>query len=531
MEAHGMNTTAQKTIRLLIVEDDEGDAEYLRWALRDLPGHRFEVEWSQRLAGGLLMLSRNSVDVVLLDLNLPDSTGLKTLDQVHASSPRVPIVVLTGLNDEEAAVTALRHGAQDYLIKGQIDNSTLGRVIRYAIGRKQVEEELLRSQEQLRRVQKMEAVGRLAGGIAHDFNNMLTSILGFARFVDTQIAEDHPARADISQILYAAKRAASLTRQLLALGPHAATRLTTFDINRIVRATHGLLRRTLNENIEIVTVLGENMQSIRADASQVEQVLMNLSLNARDAMPDGGTLTIRTERVMLDEAARKSRPGLHPGPHVLLVVTDTGCGMSDDVRDRAFEPFFTTKDRDKGSGLGLATAYGVVTQFGGHIELDTAVGSGTEFRVYFPAVDDLEDDLTTDVAGQSPTGTETILLVEDEDTVRLLTKRMLQDLGYTVLEARHGGMARELFNHANSTIHLIISDVVMPHVDGPHLLRELRQTGKTFKTLYMSGYTDGRIDEDDTPVLPKPFTKEELATIVRAVLDGKPVSARDNEFD
>jgi two-component system cell cycle sensor histidine kinase/response regulator CckA len=521
-----MKTVIQKAIRVLLVEDDKGDADYLRWTLRELPGSAFEVEWVQRLAGGILYLETRQTDVALLDLNLPDSRGLETLDKLRAGAPQVPIVVLTGLDDEELAVAALRHGAQDYLIKGQIDNNLLSRAIRYAIGRKQVEDELLSSQEQLRRVQKMEAVGRLAGGIAHDFNNMLTSILGFARFVSTQLGEEHPAHSDVGQIIQAARRAAALTRQLLALGQNQVLRVTTFDPNRIVRDAHRLLRRTFSENIEIVTILGEQVAPIRADASQVEQVIMNLALNGRDAMPNGGILTIRTETITADEAFCRTRHGLQPGRHTLVSVKDNGIGMPADVRDRAFEPFFTTKGKDQGTGLGLATAYSVVQQFGGCIEIDSEPGVGTEVRLYFPASEESDADSTPTAYIKSPGGTETILLVEDEETIRHLTRRMLQDLGYTVLEARHGGTARAVFMSAPKPVDLVVSDVVMPHKDGPHMMQELRQIRKDLKVVYISGYTEGRLEQDGpdhlTYVLPKPFTKEELAVVVRAVLDGRP---------
>ncbi|HEY8240563.1 MAG TPA: response regulator [Kiritimatiellia bacterium] len=521
-----MKTATRKSIRLLLIEDDQGDADYLRWTLRDLSGQTIEVEWTQRLAGGLLALTRNGVDVVLLDLNLPDSEGLKTLDQIRGAAPHAPIVVLTGLNDEEMAVGALRHGAQDYLVKGKIDDNTLARAIRYAIGRKQVEEELLRSQEQFRRVQKMEAVGRMAGGIAHDFNNMLTSVLGFARFVSTQLGEDHPAHPDVVQIIQAAHRAAALTRQLLALGHNQIIRVKTFELNSVLRESHRLLRRTLSENIEVVTLLGEGLGTIRADESQIQQVVMNLVLNARDAMPNGGTVTIRTEQAELSEAFCRTRTGMQPGQHILLTVKDTGCGMSDDIKEHAFDPFFTTKGKDKGTGLGLSTAYSVITQFGGFIELISEVGAGTEVRIYLRACED-ESDAATPHLKQAPRGTETVLLVEDEDTVRALTKRMLNDLGYNVLEARHGGMALELFKRAEQPIHIVVSDVVMPHMDGPNMMKELKSMGKDFKSLFISGYTEGRLDDEGgaghrTPILAKPFTKEELAVFVRCALDGTP---------
>jgi len=521
-----MTLTAQKTVNVLMVEDEPGDAEYLRWMLKDVPGGAFSLDSVDRLSAALDHLRSRHADVVLLDLSLPDSHGIETLTRLRNSQPHIPLVILTGQNDEQMAIEALRHGAQDYLVKGQTDPNLLARSVRYSISRKQVESELRESQEQLRRVQKMEAIGRLAGGIAHDFNNMLTSILGFARFTATQLGDDHPSSGDVNEIVRTGQRAAALTRQLLALTQEQATmELHPIDLNRVIREMHQLLRRTLGEDIEIVTVCGDGLWPVKADAGQMEQVLMNLAVNARDAMPKGGTLTIESGNIALDETLCASRRGLRPGDHVFVRVRDTGCGMSEEVLEKAFDPFYTTKEKGKGTGLGLSTVYGIVTHFLGHVELVSRPGSGTEAILYLPRTRDSASDGPTDNKRAVPGGTETILVVEDEDTIRQLVVRMLKDLGYDVMHARHGGAALEICARYSGTIDLVISDVVMPHVDGPEMLRRLREIRKDFKALYMSGYTEGRLTDSapehaDTPILAKPFSKEELAGKIREVLDG-----------
>ena len=522
-----MTIVAQKVVNVLMVEDEPGDAEYLRWMLKDVPGGSFELACVERLGDALAHLRTRPADVVLLDLTLPDSHGIETLTRLRSHQPEIPIVVLTGLNDEQMAIEALRHGAQDYLVKGQLDPNLLSRAVRYAISRKQVESELRESQEQLRKVQKMEAIGRLAGGIAHDFNNMLTSILGFASFTSTQLGEDHPCYADVNEIVRTGQRAAALTRQLLALTQQQATlELHSIDLNRVIRDMHQLLRRTLGEDIEIVTVCGDGLWPVKADAGQMEQVLMNLAVNARDAMPKGGTLTIESANVTLTEGDCVSRQDLAPGDYVLLRVRDTGQGMTTEVLEKAFEPFFTTKEKNKGTGLGLSTVYGIVTHFLGCVELDSTPGRGTAATIHLPRARDAARDVAPENKGALPRGTETVLVVEDEDTIRQLVVRMLKDLGYDVMHARHGGAALEICARYSGTIHLVISDVVMPHVDGPEMLRRLRQLRQDFKALYMSGYTEGRLadsspDHADTPVLAKPFSKEDLAIKVREVLDGE----------
>ncbi|MFH0908022.1 MAG: response regulator [bacterium] len=520
-----VNIVIRKKISVLMVTDEPGDADYLRSMLKDVPGSVCDLVCAERLAA-FDLINDNRPDVVLLDLSLPDSHIIETLVRFRERVHDVPVVVLMGHNDEEMAMQALRSGAQDYLVKGLIDTNVLSRTVRYAISRKQVEDELFRSQEQLRQTQKMDALGRLAGGIAHDFNNMLTSILGLANYTVARLGESHPCYHDVSEIVRTGHRAADLARRLLALThQRTAMRIRALDLNEVIREMDQILRRSLGEDIEVVTVFGERLGRIKADEGHMEQVIMNLAINAREAMPRGGTLTIQTRNETLDDDACRSRKSLRPGDYVVLSVADTGCGMRPDVKEKAFDPLFTTKSRDKGSGLGLSTVHRIVTFFGGCIELDTEPDRGLRAIIYLPKFEEADIQKHEIEGVSAPIGSETVLVVEDEDTIRRLVVRMLEDVGYRVVHARHGGAALELCARYKGPIHLVISDVVMPHVDGPELLKRLRETRKEFKALFISGYTDGRVAESDpnqvgTPILAKPFSKGELARKVREVLDG-----------
>jgi PAS domain S-box-containing protein len=379
-------------------------------------------------------------------------------------------------------------------------------------------------ENELRQAQKMDSIGRLAGGIAHDFNNLLTGILGFARVVLEDLGPDHPSRPDLDEVLRAAERAAKLTRQLQAFGHKQVIHIQPIDLNTVVMSQDELLRRTVGENIELVTLVGEPLRSIEVDPGLLEQVILNLAVNARDAMPQGGKLTLSAVNVVVDEQIVQRHPEVVPGDYVLLTVKDSGKGMTDAIKQQAFEPFFTTKE--KGRGLGLSTVYGIVKQFGGFVELESAVDRGTEIRLYFPTVAQPAQAQTAEVALPMGPGGETILVVEDENTVRRLVHRMLTGLGYTVLEARNGDDALTVFDRHAGTIDLVLTDVIMPRLGGPELVARLRQKTSGLKILYMSGYTeDVRMEglhvENAASLILKPFTRESLAAEVRRVLDGK----------
>ena len=384
-----------------------------------------------------------------------------------------------------------------------------------------------RLEEQFLQAQKMEAVGRLAGGVAHDFNNLLTVINGFGEMLLAALPPELPARAYAEEVARAGERAAGLTRQLLAFSRQQVIQPRPLDLNAVVSGSEALLRRLIGEDVELAATLAEGLPPVLADPGQLEQVLMNLAVNARDAMPRGGRLTIETRPAELGEEQVRANPGVRPGPYVLLAVSDTGCGMDEATRARAFEPFFTTKGPGKGTGLGLATVYGIVRAAGGHAAIASEPGRGTTFEIYLPPAAG-EARAAAAVAGEAPGGTETVLLVEDDAAVRALAKRALERRGYDVLEAGGGGAALAVSAGAGA-IHLLVTDVVMPGMGGRELAGRLRGLRPGLRVLYMSGYTDDALVRHgvlagEAAFLQKPFTPESLARKVREVLDGPPPS-------
>jgi PAS domain S-box-containing protein len=381
-----------------------------------------------------------------------------------------------------------------------------------------------RLEEQLRQAQKMEAVGQLAGGIAHDFNNLLTAILGYTNLLIDEMPKDDPLRQDLEEIKSAGDRAASLTRQLLAFSRRQMLQPQVVDLNALVQQLEKLLRRLISEDVELVTVLAPGLPAIKVDPASIEQVLVNLVVNARDAMPHGGRITIETGVADLDDRYVDTHPSAAPGRYVMLAVSDTGQGMDQGTRSRIFEPFFTTKEQGKGSGLGLATVYGIVQQSDGSICVYSEPGHGTSFKVYLPTTDAAAPArVSTASTDSTKKGWETVLLVEDEDAVRALAREVLRRNGYVVLEARHGLDALRLAERHPDPIHLLITDVVMPHMSGRELADRFGQVRPAMKVLFMSGYTDhAAMHRHLTPgaaFLQKPFTPETFARKVRSMLD------------
>ncbi len=379
-------------------------------------------------------------------------------------------------------------------------------------------------QAQLAQAQKMEAVGRLAGGVAHDFNNLLAVIHGHGEMAQS-LAADQPAVQDrIAHMLAAAERAAALTRQLLAFSRRQPLRLVRVDLNDVVSDTLRMLRRLIGEDVEVETSLAGEAVPVDADAAQIGQVLVNLALNARDAMPSGGRLTIATRRIDADAAFVASRPGMAPGRYAALSVRDTGTGIDPEVLGHLFEPFFTTKPEGRGTGLGLSTAYGVVRQSGGHVSVRSERGHGTEFTVHLP----LAESAAPPEAAAAPAacgGTETILVAEDQEALRELVVEMLSDAGYTVLAASDGGSALERARRHDGPLDLVVTDVVMPCAGGPELAERLRALRPGLRVLYTSGYTADVIERsglggEEVPLLGKPFTRAELLDAVRGALAG-----------
>jgi PAS domain S-box-containing protein len=391
--------------------------------------------------------------------------------------------------------------------------------------RKRAEEKRAELEEQLRQVHKMEAVGRLAGGIAHDFNNLLTAILGYAALLLDELPPADPARRDIEEIQKAGQTAASLTTQLLAFSRRQMLQPQIINLNTIVTNMKLLLQRLIGERIELFTSLASPLEQVSADQSQIEQVIMNLAVNARDAMPQGGRLTLETANVVIDRAFIAAHRGAVAGPHVMLAIRDTGTGMDAEVMTHLFEPFYTTKERGKGTGLGLATVYGIVKQSQGYIAVDSEPGRGSTFSVYLPATDAAREEAPAGHRMPAATrGTETVLLVEDQPEVRTITRETLARNGYTVVEASNGHEALEWLQRAERRIDLLLTDVVMPGIGGRELASAVAARQHDIRVLFMSGYADDVIGdrgvvESGLDFIQKPFMSDNLLRRVREVLD------------
>ena len=408
----------------------------------------------------------------------------------------------------------------------------LGRAVRSAAGTIESYETFVRDvteqrrlQRELVQAQKMEAVGRLAGGIAHDFNNLLTAILGSAELALETLPAGAPEREEVDEVRKAALRAADLTRQLLAFSRQQVIVPKVLNPNDVVGGMDKMLRRLLGEDVELRAALASDLGVVKVDPSQLEQVVLNLAVNARDAMPDGGTLTIETQNIELDQQYVQGHLSAQPGPYVMLAVSDTGVGMDAGTQARIFEPFFTTKEKGRGTGLGLATVYGIVKQSGGWIWVYSEPGHGTTFKVYFPRVAAVAAPATASVAPPtSVRGSETILVVEDDETIRNLVLKVLKGNGYTVLAAANGDEAERVAGQHRGRIHLLITDVVLPGLSGPEVARRLVTTRTDTRVLYLSGYTNDAVLrrgvlEAGVAFLQKPFTPGVLGRKIREVLD------------
>ncbi len=400
----------------------------------------------------------------------------------------------------------------------------IGERVRAEADRKRGEEERARLEESLRQAQKLESIGRLAGGVAHDFNNLLTVIGGNIALALGEMPDDSPLREYLTEASHAAESAANLTRQLLTFSRKQVIDPKVVNLNATVPVLEKMLRRLLGEDIELHAALDQGLGQTRVDVGQFEQILVNLAINARDAMPDGGKLTIETANVTIDDAYCATHADARPGRFVMLAVSDNGTGMDSEVKDHVFEPFFTTKERGKGTGLGLAMVYGAVRQHGGHIEVYSEPGRGTTFKVYLPRVDEAPH-----VVGQEPErvphGTETVWLVEDADPLRALAVKLLSRQGYTVRAFRNGPEALAAAGTLAAPVHLLLTDVVMPGINGRVLAERLVALYPRMKVLFTSGYTENVVVQHGVlkkgiNFLPKPYTPQDLALRVRQVLDG-----------
>ena len=516
-------------LRLLHLEDDPVDADLITTTLMEggIPCQSQLVDTRQAFVGAL---KEGRMDLILADYSIPGFDGMTALALARQLCPDVPFLFVSATIGEELAIDAMHQGATDYVLKQRLGRlvPSVQRALRELddrAERKRAEEALRQSEKQFRQSQKMEAVGRLAGGIAHDFNNLLTIIMGYSQVLLTELGPQHPLRGKIEETLKAGGKAATLIRQLLTFSSKQSLDPKTLSLNTAVTSLESLLRRLIGEDVQLVSKLDPTNGRLRADQAQLEQVLVNLVVNARDAMPKGGTLTIETAQVELTRSPVYHLTPLPPGPYVRLAVSDTGCGMDLKTQSHIFEPFFTTKGEGKGSGLGLSTVYGIVTQCGGAIDVTSRVGHGTRFDLYFPSVEsDILTTAPTQPSGRPQRGTETVLLVEDEPSVRTLVRDELRKLGYQVIEAKNGVEACLLATQQAGSLQLLLTDVVMPGMGGRELSQHLSVINPDLRTLFISGYLDdvgimAGQEEGTSSFLQKPFTPEELARAVRNLLD------------
>ena len=624
-------------MHVLLVEDNPGDAALIEARLAEAEP-QVRVTHVERLAAAEQLLREHHVDVVLVDLGLPDSQGLQSARRVREAAPDVPVVVLTGLDDEDLAIQAVRAGAQDFLRKGRVNTERLLHALHYAVERQrllervdaasaqarasaanlrnvlrmnvdgivvvstegtvlyanpaaeeifgltpeqfagrrfgslprpgetmqlevtgryglprlveiravqaeweggpavlasmrdlseraQAEQKLRHREEQLREAQKLEAVGLLAGGVAHDFNNLLTVILGRCQLALRQDeAVDDRSAEDFHLIEASAERGAALTRQLLAFARREVLQPRVLDLNAVVTDMEPILRAVLGSRVRLVWRPEPALGKVLVDRSHLEQVILNLVVNARDAMPRGGTLAITTRNAVLDDAWCRDHVGAKPGPHAALSVSDTGVGMDEATRSRVFEPFFTTKGIGKGTGLGLATSYGIVQQSGGTIWAASEVGSGSTFDVYLPLT--AEPDATP--APPPPAAPPAprhgaVLLVEDDAQVRAVTHKALELAGFEVVSVEDAGLALQVLEQRAADFHVVVTDVVMPGMSGVELAERVARDHTTLRILLMSGYTGdesvlGHVRASGFPFLQKPFRLEDLVRQVRALV-------------
>jgi PAS domain S-box-containing protein len=632
-------------LRLLIVEDSAADAELL---VREVErgGYRVEHERVQTAAALRHALAQSTWHVVISDYDLPMFSGPAALEILQATGRDIPFIMISGTIGEEVAVSALKAGAHDFLVKGRLarlipaiererrevevrrtragaedalrrseaqyrslfDGAVFGIFqataegqfvtvnpalvsmlgydspgeliqvgwallhddrdaaaalisrshelvplsgeeamwrrkdgdqIRVRLSGRLIEEPQTRRtlceviveditgrhrlEAQLRQAQKMEAVGLLAGGVAHDFNNMLTAILGYSEMLTEQIGPDKAIGRDLREIRVAAERAAVLTKQLLAFSRKQVFALVAVDVTRVVSNVKPMLQRLLGERITITTALVDDVVPVLADFAQLEHLLINLSVNARDAMPAGGVLTFTTANVVLDAAFGRDRPGAILGPCAMVSVADTGLGMPPDVQARIFEPFFTTKESGSGTGLGLAAVYGTVKQLGGYIDVESHLGRGTTFSVYLPKAESVARSPRPARPLNSDVGHETILLVEDESGVRAFVRTALQRFGYQVIEAETAEAALTLLERYSAPVHLLLTDLVLPRMDGAQLAMHVTRKRPDARVLFMSGYPRGAMSitaglDPSIELLQKPFTAQALLAKTRELL-------------
>lgn len=508
------------SLRALIIEDSADDAALL---IRELRRGGYDLE-SERVdtPAGLLGAFDREWDLVLCDYSMPYFSGTDALKALRSRGLEIPFIFVSGTIGEEAAVAALKQGAQDYVMKGNL------RRLVPAIQRelKEVSERRVKTQleRQVRQLERFEAIGRLAGGIAHDFNNVIGAILGWAELGQYKATSDNELHEYFYKILTEAQRAAGLTRQLLTFARRQVLQPEKIDLNSFISEMSNFLQSTLGEAVEFERICEPTLRVISADPTHVGQVVMNLCLNAKDAMLHGGRLIMETQNVEIDEEFCRRQPNARPGNYVTLAISDTGTGMDAATLDGMFEPFFTTKDPGKGTGLGLATVYGIVKQHNGFISVCSKIGEGTTFRVYFPAATGVPSLKGLPTHQGSLSGTEVILVAEDHRALRELVQETLDSRGYRTIAANNGEDAVRLFEENSATIQLVVLDVVMPAMNGPEAYARMITIRPDIPVIFTTGHTAETASLDlmvsaGAVLLQKPYPPHVLSQAVRTTLD------------
>jgi signal transduction histidine kinase len=524
----------------MVVDDDPDHIELMRRIL--LQAGYSEIISTSDPEQAVALFRKALPDILLLDIATPTLEGLPVIEQLgdrmDAHGVLVPLLIITADVSPEVKRKAFAGGADDLLVKPFENEEVVARVKNLLEARRlhielmtyneRLEREvtsrtdaLRESESSLLQAQKMDAVGQLAGGIAHDFNNLLSVIIGYAGLLADDTTEEDPTHPDLLEIRNAGMRAASLTRQLLAFSRKEVVLPIVLDLNNVIANIETLLRRTIRGNIDLRMQLARKLPHVKVDVGQLEQVLVNLVVNARDAIEAAGTIHIRTREANLDDDFVARHPGATAGSYVAIEVTDDGGGMTDEVKDKLFEPFFTTKERGLGTGLGLATVYGIVKQAGGYIELESALGRGTTFTVYLPATEEALDVKSPTVEVERIPGEgQSILVAEDQAVVRQMVEKLLTRNGFKVTAVATGEQARQFIESDEGSIDLLLSDVVMPGISGVTLARDVNATWPHIPVVLMSGYTDQELGDPSIKVelLRKPFTQDELLRSVAVAL-------------
>ncbi len=510
---------------LVLIVDDDVTMRLLARASLEKAG--FAVAEAKEGLAGLAEFQSLHPDLILLDVLMPGMDGFTTCAQLRQlpGGEHTPILMATGLNDLDSINRAFEVGATDFITK-PLNWTILCYRVRYMLRAHQAMKQRQELEDQLHQSQKMEAIGRLAGGVAHDFNNLLMVIMNDCELMLSQFTMPEPVPAHIEEIQKAAEQAASLTRQLLAFSRKQVLLPKIFDLGAVVTDMEEFLKRLIGEDVQIKISLGTEPALVKADFDQIKQVLLNLAVNARDAMPGGGKLTIELVHLYLDEEYCQSRGELQPGPYVMLSVSDDGLGMDQEIQARIFEPFFTTKERDKGTGLGLSTVHGIIKQSGGHISVYSEAGHGSTFKIYLPQSHEPVPEAKLEQHRQvtSLKGSETILIVEDETLLRRTVRRILETYGYNILEAGTGEEALNIGAKHAGFIDLLFTDVIMPGMNGKELEERWVRLSPNTKVLFTSGYTEyaivhqGKL-EAGINFIQKPCRPIKLAEKIREILD------------